>query len=189
MPEQRLQPLHALGGKTPAVETIGTLTLRENADCALASMETRRGQNAAMAEAARRLIGETLPEAGKFVTGSAVGAFWTGPDLWMLESSSHTDESLVGEARALMGGSASITEQSDAWARFDIEGEDALRLFERLCSLDIYAMPPGSAARTPVEHVGCFILRRGESAFSVYSPRSYADSIHHALTIAALSIA
>ncbi len=84
---------------------------------------------------------------------------------------------------------ASVTEQSDGWARFDVQGETAVDLFERLSAANTRRMDSGTATRTVIEHLGCYLIcrRKGEH-FSILGPRSSAASLHHALCAAAKSM-
>ncbi|MBT4520708.1 MAG: AMIN domain-containing protein, partial [Halieaceae bacterium] len=81
-----------------------------------------------------------LPEVGKVNSGLEMTAFWIGPDQWMIMASHDTHEDLAHMLRTGFGSSASVTEQTDGWARFDVEGENTVAMFERLCPLDAKAM-------------------------------------------------
>jgi sarcosine oxidase subunit gamma len=189
VPDHRLKALTALGKRVPSTDAIGDLVIAEQPDIALASVERRRGGEATFSKAAEKLMGRKLPEVGQSFAADPVGAFWIGPGQWMLEAPHESHEHLDEIAAKALGATASVTEQSDAWVRFDIEGGTVLRLFERLTSLDLRKVPAGGASRSIIEHIGCFIVRRAEARFSVYGARSYAASLHHALVEAARSIA
>ena len=185
MPDHRLAPLTALGHPDPTVVTIGPVTLAERADVALASLATRRGREGDVAAAAQA-IGLPLPGPGRFGAGPVWSAFWLGPDQWMVEAAFETHEDIVAALRPAFGGSASITEQTDAWVRFDLTGTGLAAVFERLCGLDVRSMQPGDATRTMIEHLGTYLIR-GTEGMTVLGPRSAAGSLHHALVTAARS--
>lgn len=188
MAENRLKPLPAMGRSEPVSETIGALAIVERPDFALASIQCRRGRKAEFARAARKLIGHALPQVGRHSSGATISAFWTMADQWMLEAPHRTHEHLAQEARSALGTTASVTEQTDGWVRFDMEGGAIVPLLERLCSLDLRSMPADGVSRSIIEHVGCFIIRRGDAHLSIYCARSYAASLHHSLVTAARSI-
>jgi sarcosine oxidase, subunit gamma len=93
----------------------------------------------------------------------------------------------VAALRPLFNDAASLTEQTDGWVRFDVTGPNLPQLFERLCSYDLRAHTPGSATRTVIEHLGCYVVLRATDLVSVIGPRSSAHSLHHALITAAHS--
>jgi sarcosine oxidase subunit gamma len=45
----------------------------------------------------------------------------------------------------------------------------------------------GSATRTVIEHLGCYLIRRSAGEATLYGPRSSARSLLHALDVAALA--
>lgn len=149
-----LTPICALGAKTPRTVTHGAIRIAENPDLVLTSVV---GQ------------GLDLPGPGLF----ADGAFWTGPDQWMLE-------------RPAPEGCL-ITDQTDAWAVFEIEGP-VEPLLEKLVNLDLSRFGPGSATRTGMEHMGVFVIRRSTTRVAVYGMRSAAGSVWHALETAAKNL-
>lgn len=177
-----------LGDTTARIDTFEGLRISENPDFALASVTSRLGQAKPMAAALKKQLGLDLPDVSKIATKKGLWAFWTGPDQWMIEAPHDSHEDLASQLKAALGNSASVVEQTDGWARFDIEGPRAGDMFERLCPLDTQRMQTGSVSRTSIEHLGCFVLcRAAGGSFSVIGPRSSAASLHHALCVAAKS--
>ena len=76
-------------------------------------------------------------------------------------------EDIVAELEPVFAEAASITEQSDAFARFDLTGGVPAALVERLCPLDARSMKPGDAGRSVIEHVGCHLLCLAPDHFAV----------------------
>ena len=113
-----------------------------------------------------------------------MAAFWLGPDMWMLEAPFATREGMAQDLAQRLKGMASVTEQTDAWARFDLSGDGLADMLARLTNLDLATLPQRFARRTVMEHVGCYLLRR-DAGYSIYGPRSSAGSLHHALRLAA----
>lgn len=186
MADRALRPLSALGRPFLVADAVGPVAIRESTDWALASVAPRRGREAdlrARAEAA----GLPLPPPGRAAWAEPWGAFWTGPDMWFAEAPAATHDDMVGALAPLLGDAASLTEQTDAWVRLELEGPLA-PLLERLCNLDLARFPPGSATRTAMEHVGVQAIRRAEDRLTLLGPRSMAGSLHHAILAAARSV-
>lgn len=180
-----LKALTPLGHDAPVSETVGPVTITENVGVALASLASRLGREAEVAAAAQA-AGIPLPGPGRAETAS-YGAIWLGPEQWMIEAPFETHEDIAAVLKPLFGEAASITEQTDAWVRFDLTAADLPALFERLCGHDLRRNGTGSATRTVIEHLGCYVVRRAENQVSVIGPRSSAHSLHHALITAAKS--
>ncbi|MCP1337846.1 sarcosine oxidase subunit gamma [Futiania mangrovi] len=186
MSDPGLVPLTPLGGAAPRIDRIGAISIAEVADLALVSLAVRAGQENALAEAAASFLGHPLPGPGE----GAARAFWAGPGQWMLHGRGAEHANLAARVKAAVGGSASVTDQSDAWAAFDVEGKTVAEMLARLCNLDAARMPAHAASRTLVEHLGCVVLCEVPARrYLVLGPRSAAASLHHALTAAAIGIA
>ncbi|WP_120634904.1 sarcosine oxidase subunit gamma [Ruegeria sp. EL01] len=178
-----LAAITALGGSEPRVDTVADVTCAEVPGVALASVAARSGQEAKAQKALAKLIGVKTPDIGRFA-GDPVSAFWTGPDQWMVEAPFDSHEGLAQQVKDAIGDAASVTEQTDAWTRFDLNGGRVLAVLELLCPLDVRKMAEGDAARAAIHHLGCFVLCRSPGSFSVYGPRSSAGSLHHAIVTA-----
>jgi len=188
VPEHRLKALAPLGGATPKVDRFENLTITEFTGAALASVASRVGKEKPCATAAKKVLGVALPSVGKMASRGVFNAFWSGPEQWFVEAPFETHEDLAAILKAGLKATASVTEQTDGWCRFDVEGQGAVKVFERLCPVNIRTMESDTVTRTAIDHTGCFLLcRTAGEAFSVYGPRSSAGSLHHALTTAAVS--
>ena len=184
-----LTAITALGGQSLRVDTIGEVTLRENDGLALASVHARLGQETACREHLANLLDGHVPEIGKVVLRDPEAAFWTGPDQWMVGAPYATHENLAAQLKARFGASASITEQSDAWACFDLQGAKMEPIMELLCPINIRAMQTSDAQRTSIHHLGCFVIRRDPNDWvSILGPRASAGSLHHAIVTAMQSV-
>ena len=183
-----LAPLTPLGASAPRCDDIGPLRIAESPDWALASVSARPGQEASCKPALAALIGAAPPDIARYTSGTQVNAFWIGPHSWMLEASHASHADLAARASSALGECASVTDQSDAWARFDLTGEGIARVMERLCNLDFAAMAAGMVRRSVVEHIGCHVIAHEPAHVTLYGPRSSAQSLHHALITAARSV-
>ncbi|MFD1881531.1 sarcosine oxidase subunit gamma [Paracoccus pacificus] len=186
-----LKPVTAFGAETARVDRIGAITITEDPGVALASVAARLG---ATPEAIPR------PEPGQYTEADGRGALWTGPGQWMIIAPLADAPDLAGTLAAELGKTASVTDQTDAWVCFRIDVTDrsddtrrpkpATALFERLCNLDIARMDGHSGTRTIIEHLGCLVIcHQADRRFTVLGPRSSAGSLHHALTLAAKTVA
>ena len=188
MVELSLNPLNALLGAEPRRDSIGAVTISENAGVALASLATRRGQADRVAAVAKGQ-GLDLPGPGRATSTIPYAALWLGPEQWLILTEGDVDADIAKALEAAFGSAASITEQTGGWVCLDVSGPALPALFERLCALDTAAMEPGHGTRTVIEHLGCYVICVGIGEFRVLGPRSSAASLHHALTTAARAIA
>ena len=184
-----LKPLTALGGAVADVQTVGTLTISEVPDLALASVAARLGREKQTLKTLKTLVGATLPGPGKASLKCDIPAMWIGPDQWMLSADYADHETLFETVAGATGADASVTEQSDGWVCFDISGSQMPAMCELLCPVDIHGMAVGDATRSTIHQMGCFICRTGDTELRVIGPRSSAGSLHHALIAAAHSVA
>lgn len=182
-----LKSLTSLGHDAPIAEKIGAVTITENTGTALASLASRLGREAEVATAAQAAQ-IPLPGPGGLETAATYAAIWLGPQQWMIEAPFATHEDITAILKPIFGEAASITEQTDAWVRFDITAPDLPALFERLCNYDLRKAEAGAATRTVIDHLGCYVIRRADTQVSILGPRSSAHSLHHALTIAAKAL-
>jgi sarcosine oxidase subunit gamma len=178
--------LTALGKREATTVTHGPLTISERIDVALASVAVRRGRMADLTKAAKA-AGVPLPGPATHQQGAIYAAFWVAPEMWFIEAPIETHELIADLLKAALGDAASITEQTDAWVIFDLAADDLAPLLERLCNVDFPAVPDGYATRTVIEHLGCYLIRHGRGKLRLYGPRSSAESLLHALEVAAAS--
>lgn len=73
------------------------------------------------------------------------------------------------------GQGGAVTDQSDGWAGLSLSGPKAGAALARLVGIDLRegAFPPGSVARTGLNHVPAILLRHDEG-FDIFVPRSMA---------------
>jgi len=185
----KLKPITPLGGDTPRVDTVGSITITEVVDQALASVAARNDQAGAVQKALADKIGLSLPEVGQSAQAASYAALWMGPEQWMVIASRESHEFLAAELKQIIGDIASVSEQTDGWCRFDVKGAGLCDLFERLTNAPVRTMETGAALRTTAEHLGVFLWRLTEDRMAVIGPRSSAGSLHHGLVAIAKSIA
>ncbi len=182
-----LKPLTALGHGVPEDIQIGPYLITERCDVALASVATRRGRGDDLARTARA-AGLPLPPPARAETGTPYSAFWVAPDMWFAEAAFASHQDIAAQLKTALGDAASVTEQTDAWVRFDIAAATLTPLLERLTNLDIAAAPTLHASRTVIDHLGCYLIKRARSEVTLYGPRSSAANLLHAIEVTARSI-
>lgn len=182
-----LDPITAFGRAKAETVTIGPYVVTERFDVALASLAQRRGTEKALASAAKK-AGVPLPGPASAEAGAPWSAFWMTPEMWMIEAPFASHEDIAAHLKAIFAEAASITEQTDAWVRLDLAAPDLGALLERLTNLDLATKPDGFAARTVIEHLGVFLIKRGVGEVTLYGPRASAGSLLHALEVAARSV-
>jgi sarcosine oxidase subunit gamma len=180
-----LAPLTALGGAAPREDAHGGVTLTENPDLALASVAARRGHEDACRAHLEALLEGPAPAPGSSRLHDPEAAFWMGLDHWMVGAPFDTHEDLAQQLKVRFGETASVTEQTDAWACFDMRGDGVEAVMELCCNVNIRAMQTGDATRTAIHHLGCYVLRRDPPThLSILGSRASAGSLHHALLTA-----
>ena len=179
--------LTALGHEAAQVVAIGPYQITERCDVALASVAVRRGQDAAFGAAAQQ-AGVPLPSASSHKTGDVFSGFWVTPEMWFIEADFASHQDITAHLKPAFGETASITEQTDAWVRFDVAGTGLAALFERLTNLDLATLPDGFASRTVIEHLGVYLIKRSATEVVLYGPRSSAQGLLHALEVTAKSV-
>ncbi|MDQ2066947.1 sarcosine oxidase subunit gamma [Xinfangfangia sp. CPCC 101601] len=182
-----LHALTALGQAAPQTRVIGPYRIEERFDVALASVASRRGREAEVASAAAA-AGIPLPGPARFTAGPLYAGFWVAPEMWFVEAPFASHEDIVAVVKPIFGEAASITEQTDAWVRFDVLGTNLAALVEKLCNVDFARAADGYATRTVIEHMGCYLIRHTSGALTIYGGRSSAQSLLHALEVTAASL-
>jgi len=178
-----LSPLTALGATRARVDTHASVTCTEMPDVALASFTARLGSEQAARAVLQSVTGATPAGPGRSTIGD-IGALWMGPDQWLLVAPINTHEDLAQQLVGASKGVASVTEQTDAWARFDMAGDGVLSVLELLCAANTRSMSMGDATRTSIHHLGCFVQCLAPDRFAIYGPRASAGSLHHAIVTA-----
>ena len=141
---------------TPAIggvpQTIGTVTVAENTNVALASVAARNGQADTCAAGLKAILG-ALPDVGKAVLHNPEAGFWMGPDQWMIGAPMNTHEDIADRLKEKLGQAASVTEQSGAWVVFDVTGARMPDVCALLCNIPMRKMVAGDVQRTVIHQM------------------------------------
>ena len=187
MAEAVLKSLTALGHDIPQVFEIGPYRIAERFDVALASLASRKGREKDVTKIAKTKM-VRLPPPSSAAAGKTYGAFWLSTEQWMIEAPFADHEDIAAHLKSIFVDAASITEQTDAWVRFDVSAPHLQPLFEKLCNVDIATTPIGFATRTVIDHLGCYVIKRAKAEVTIYGPRSSATSLLHMLDVTAHSL-
>ncbi len=162
--------------------TIGTVTLSEPDMAPLTLIAPMKGKEVALAKAMQTAHKLEWPEAGATSGANGAALVWFG----------RAQALLVGVAASTkLNAHAAVADQSDAWARVVLEGEDAREVLARLTPLDMRdrAFPVGATARSEVFHMQASITRMGADSWQIIGFRSMAATLVHDLTRAMESMA
>lgn len=119
-------------------------------------------------------LGLPFPSPGKFRESNGVTLAWSGRDEALL---------IGAEPPAGLEDQAAVTAQSGGLAGLALRGQAAAGALARLVALDLRpsAFPPGSAARTGLNHIPALILARDEG-YDIFVFRSMARSAWNELS-------
>ena len=178
-----LNPISPLGNTKPLSEEFGLYTLSEITSYSLASFTLRKGTEGAARKIIEQFLQGSLPDIMSSNFGK-ISSFWIGPSQWLIEAPVETHEDLAGELTEISNGKASVTEQTDAWCRFDLNGQELASPLALLCNVDVPAFKGGEITRCQMDHMGCFLICRDLTNVTILGPRSAANSLHHAIVTA-----
>ncbi len=176
-----------------AVErTIGELTLCEVSNRAMISMAFAPAARDAVDSLCLSKLGASLPAVGG-VSRAGDGLTLLGlqyDQVWCTQEQSDKSDEKSLIAQLGHPDSLYLTDQGDGWATLALEGETVIVALERLCPLDLDTsnFPVDSVSRTVIEHMGSVIVRTGDTAFEIMTPRSFTSSLAHAVESVALHI-
>jgi methylglutamate dehydrogenase subunit D len=148
----------------------------------------RRGQAAALARQFQAHFGISLPNAPQRVATGDVAVLGLGPDTW-LATREQGGNDFAAALKPLLAGSASISDQSDAYMAFRLSGPGVRETLAKLIPIDLHprAFAVGQVAETIAAHMGVLLWRLEDAAdgspvFELAVPRSLSVSFCHALS-------
>ena len=181
MPDLSLTARAALDGYH---KQFGDTALTEVTDQALVSIAKPLGGAEALRDAMTGAYGASFPAPGSSTLSKDGATRFLGLQqdqcfaLFSFES-----DGAVDTVAGSLGDTGYYTDQSDSWAMLRLSGALALTALERICPLDLAPteFPPGSVARTVMEHLGVIILCEDTDRYLLMSARSSARSFLHAI--------
>jgi len=172
--------------KTPAEGLlpleINGISLTELVPAAITSLMPFDGQEAAASALLSSLLGMECPHPNRSTGRDGARAVWVGRGQIFV----------VGKAvDASVARHAALTDQSDAWAVFSLQGHGVEDVLARLTPLDLNraVFKRGHAARSLLGHMSAVILRTGENTFEIMVFRSMARTAVHELETAMRAVA
>jgi sarcosine oxidase subunit gamma len=163
------------------------LTVREREGLSIASLSVRRGQRAALRDRVAAHLGIALPEDARRVTAGPIAAAGTGPGTWLL-TREQGGNPFIGTLQSVLGNTASVVDQSDAYAVLRLSGPGLRETLSKLVPLDLHARAfrVGDVAATLAAQIGALLWRLeddadGQPTFELGVARSMAASFWHAL--------
>lgn len=153
--------------------------LTEVEPAAITSVMPFRGREEDVSRALAAEIGAAFPPPNRTTGKEAARVIWTGPG-----------QALVLGPRVAPEGAA-VTDQSDAWAVLQLDGDLAEAALARLVPVDVRraSFERGHTARTMLHHMTCSLTRVGDAAFEIMVFRSMAKTAVHDLAVAMRSVA
>lgn len=117
-------------------------------------------------------LGLSWPEIGRASMAAQSKLMRLGGDHAMLVGPT------LAEADAALGGVSWLTDQSDAWIGFRLEGTGAAEALAYLSPLDLSdtVFPDGACTRSAMAHMAVMLLRRSAKDWTLWTPRSSASS-------------
>ena len=189
MAKLALKPLNALGGKSLESSSFNGIEIAEKNVNSLASISCSGPLLKNLSKKLKSIFDIQVPGPGKSIATQKVRVSWTGQGQWFIESTEVFSQGFDHYLLEKLGKGFAVTDQSDGWVKFSLSGDNILKALEKCIMLDLYKMPGGSFSRCSLEHIGVYLLcERAKKDFLIYGPRSSANSLHHALTQASISV-
>lgn len=162
--------------------TVDGLTLSEVTQAAITSVAPYAGQQAAASELLTSLCGMPMPAPNRSTGRDGARAVWTGAGQAFVLGMA-VDASLARHA--------ALTDQTDAWVVFRLQGEGVEQVLARLTPLDLNpgVFKRGHAARSLLGHMNAVFLRAASDAFEIMVFRSMARTAVHELETAMKAVA
>jgi methylglutamate dehydrogenase subunit D len=171
------------------------LVVTERDGLGIASLSMRRGQHAALKQRVIAHFGVALPDEARRVCVAGIAAVGTGPGSWLV-TRDEAGNAFSEVLKAAVGESASVADQSDAYAILRLAGPTLRETLAKLVPIDLHARAfgVGAVAGTLLGHINALLWRLedgadGQAVFEVAVYRSMAaclwqELLHHAADLA-----
>ena len=157
----------------------------------VARVGARRAQAARVAQLLRAQFGLEPPNAPRRVNRADVAIAGIGPGTW-LATRENAGNAFAESLRALLGDSASVSDQSDAHVILRLSGPKVRETLAKLIPIDIHprSFRVNDVAQTVCGYVNVTLWRLEDTAssdpvFEIWTGRSLAGSLHEAISHAA----
>lgn len=179
--EFKLDPTSPLDGMSQEYEGV---RINEVTDKSLVSIATPKGEDKNLKKAISKHYQCDLPVVGQSTVSSDGKAVFLGMQrdqmfVFFDYETSNPVETVIKN----LGATGYYTDQSDSWVMLQISGVQSRKALARICMLDLHAdvFTEGSVARTAMEHMGTIIFHEGQDSFIIFTARSSAKSLLHAV--------
>lgn len=161
---------------------INGLILTEVVPGAITSVAPYAGQEAATSDALKALIGAGMPAPNRATGREGARVIWTGAGQAMV-TGARVDPSLAQHA--------ALTDQSDAWVMFHLQGQGVEDVLARLTPLDLNpgVFKKGHAARSLLGHMNAVFLKVAADTFEIMVFRSMARTAVHEFEVSMKAVA
>lgn len=161
---------------------INRLNLTEVAPGVITSVAPYAGQEAAASTALKALIGAEIPAPNRSTGRDGARVVWTGAGQAMVIGTA-VDPSLAQHA--------ALTDQSDAWVTFRLQGQGVEDVLARLTPLDLNpgVFKKGHAGRSQLGHMNAVFLKVAADAFQIMVFRSMARTAVHEFEVTMKAVA
>ncbi len=164
------------------------VTVSEMRDAGLVTVTARKGQRAALIEAARTAFGVELPSLPRRVEGRDMAFIWSGPDQWLACGHPAPAGGMEAALAAPFAGLASIVDQSHGRTLLRVTGPRVRDALAKGIAIDLHPREfrTGHAAVTAVAHIGVHLWQTDERpTYEFAVPRGFAQSFWHWLEASA----
>ncbi|MHB8812109.1 MAG: sarcosine oxidase subunit gamma [Steroidobacteraceae bacterium] len=154
----------------------------------IARIAARSAQAARVSEVFRAQFGLEPPTGPRRVSRDDVAIAGIGPEVW-LATRDGAGNAFAESLRSLLGDCASVSDQSDAYVILRLTGPKVRESLAKLIPIDIHprSFQVSDVAQTLCGYVGVTLWRledtaQREPAFEVWAGRSFAVSLHQAIS-------
>jgi len=175
----------ARSGRFGAAGGVPGLIVEECSELSLATVMARHGKEADLKQTVAANFGIDLPDGPRAAAKDGVSFAGIGPRQWLAIAESSASPDFVGALRAQLGGSASITDQSDGRVVLRLRGDRVRDVLAKGVPVDLH--PPcfktGDVASTLIAHIGMQIRQLDDQpTYELMAFRSLAGSLWSWLT-------
>jgi methylglutamate dehydrogenase subunit D len=175
MPELLIQP--AFAAMTPVPSTGPGITVRLIAP-AMVSVLARKSRAPELRQAVRAHLSLDLPEGPGCVRACKRTVLGIGPGRWLFLG-------VQMEEMAPLRPLASLSDQGDGYAVFELWGPQLQDVLAKGLPLDMRNFAEDSAAVTTIAHIGAIVWKSAPERVAIAVFRSYAGSFWHWLCVSA----
>ena len=189
MARSDMKALTPFGIKHVKKRFINGININEEEIKALASIGCSGSLHKVLSRKLKKTFNMQTPNPGQSVSENNNRLCWTAQGQWILESDKTFSQGFDAYLIENLGKEFAITDQTSGWIKFSLSGNHVLTVLERCIMLDVHEMTAGAFNRCSMEHIGIYLLcEKAKYEFSIYGPRSFAQSLYHSLTQAIKSI-